>query len=292
VDSDLGQATDLKLDDNQKLKIFYTDYFAGIAAPLFTDTFRNQNWKKTGFDGLVIQIQMTNGANGLETITKSLQNLSLTPDDLVKQLGDGTVEATAKRLYQVLQKYEANANDWPEHSLGWLSRHPEFVVGKNGSLIDYVPKYADAFDKIVNEAAWGVDIVLNEWKGIALGTIATGAVGVIQGLRRAANITGGFRGPRAREWDWEHIYDRHSDFGNIAAQRAQSDQVFQGLTRQQIRARCQGAWANRSRVQTQQQGGTTRIQYEGVDPASGQRVRFWFNQNTRTVESAFPIAGE
>lgn len=114
----------------------------------------------------------------------------------------------------------------------------------------------------------------------------------IPGMASGGGVPGGFRGPAARQWNWEHIFDRHSDSGGVAAQRGRSDQVFQGLTREQIRARAQAAWDNRGRVQTQVgPDNVTRIYYEGVDPVSGQRVGFWFNDATRTVESAFPVGG-
>jgi hypothetical protein len=98
-----------------------------------------------------------------------------------------------------------------------------------------------------------------------------------------------FRGPAARGFDWEHIFDAHAEWGRIARQSGRKD-IFTGLTKEQIKARVQAAWANRKLMETQVDygSGITRMRYQGVDPVSGQTIEMWFNRNTRIVETAYP----
>lgn len=102
-----------------------------------------------------------------------------------------------------------------------------------------------------------------------------------------------FRGKKAKGFDWDHIFDRHSAGGNIAQQRSRlsGNTVFPAnLTDKQIMARVKGGWKNRElrRSQTDPVTGETRLYYEGIDEGSGTTVGFWFNSRTGIVESAFP----
>jgi hypothetical protein len=107
--------------------------------------------------------------------------------------------------------------------------------------------------------------------------------------------SGKFKGPNAKDFDWEHIYENHSDWGNTARQRMKGgsprNTFFTGLTKEQIQARVQSAWKNRDlvRTQTNLQTGVKRMMYHGVDPVSGQKIELWFNETARIVESAYPI---
>jgi RHS repeat-associated protein len=103
---------------------------------------------------------------------------------------------------------------------------------------------------------------------------------------------GGFRGRAARGFDWEHIFENHSDWGNAARQRRQAGTgtFFEGLTEQQIKARVQAAWANRQRVRIARyptEG--DREVYRGTDLVSGQTLEFYYNPATGIVETAYPI---
>ena len=99
-----------------------------------------------------------------------------------------------------------------------------------------------------------------------------------------------FRGQGAKHVDWDHIFERHSDFGGIAKQRGKADQVFRGLSKPQIKASVGEAWKNRKRMSTQTgPDGVSRIYYEGTDSKTGRRIGFWFNKSNSTIETAFPL---
>ncbi|NJO81409.1 MAG: hypothetical protein HC828_00720 [Blastochloris sp.] len=105
---------------------------------------------------------------------------------------------------------------------------------------------------------------------------------------------GGYRGPAAKGFDWQHILDHHAPWGSVAKQRkAQGvdNSIFENMTEDQIRASVQEAWRNRNRLRTQidPATGETRILYNGKDPRSGYTIEMWFNQKTGIVETAYPL---
>ncbi|MCB0036462.1 MAG: hypothetical protein KDE51_20660 [Anaerolineales bacterium] len=91
-------------------------------------------------------------------------------------------------------------------------------------------------------------------------------------------------------FDWDHIFDRHSDWGSVA-QQSGNKTIFEGLTEQQIRGRVKDAWSNRKLLETQEDivTGIKRQRYRGVDSVSGQTVEFWYNVTDKIVETAYPI---
>lgn len=100
--------------------------------------------------------------------------------------------------------------------------------------------------------------------------------------------------PAAKSWDWTHIFLNHSATGAVAKQRNKPDQVFGQLSNDQIKAVVQRAWSTRKKIQTQIGPGPTgdeqcRMLYSGVDAESGYVVEFWYNLNTKTVETAYPV---
>jgi hypothetical protein len=124
--------------------------------------------------------------------------------------------------------------------------------------------------------------------------LATGALAAIGAVCHigggAEEVPGGFRGPAAKGYDWEHIFENHAPWGGVAQQRT-SGTIFEGLSASQIMARVKSAWRYRELVQTQVGGATGIIQqrYRGVDPLSGQVIEFWFNKTTGVVRSAYPV---
>ena len=64
---------------------------------------------------------------------------------------------------------------------------------------------------------------------------------------------------------------------------------------EEVKGQVMAAWRDRKRTKTQlsfprKEGPQeVRIAYQGVDPVSGQRVEFWFNESTGRVESAYPV---
>ena len=104
------------------------------------------------------------------------------------------------------------------------------------------------------------------------------------------------RGRSASGFDWDHIFDNHADWGKVNKQRTGTYHTsFGGLTKEQIKARVNAAWKTRE-IRKTQHGGydkhgvkhADRIIYDGVDPRSGQTIRFWFNVETKIIESAAP----
>jgi hypothetical protein len=63
------------------------------------------------------------------------------------------------------------------------------------------------------------------------------------------------------------------------------------MTETQIKASVKEAWKNRTRVRTQVDPATgeTRVLYRGSDAWSGYTIEMWFNQNTKIVETAYPL---
>jgi hypothetical protein len=98
-----------------------------------------------------------------------------------------------------------------------------------------------------------------------------------------------FRGPAARRFDWQHIFDRHSEKGIIAHQSGKKT-VFVGLTEAQIRARVKAAWRKRKRIRSQVDLlGIERVLYRGTATRDREVIEFWYNQETKTVETAYPV---
>jgi len=98
-----------------------------------------------------------------------------------------------------------------------------------------------------------------------------------------------FRGPAARHFDWEHIFDRHSENGLIAS-RSSTKTIFVGLSEAQIKARVKGAWRRRKRIESQFLSlKVERIRYRGTATRSREIIEFWYNVKTRTVETAYPV---
>jgi hypothetical protein len=99
-----------------------------------------------------------------------------------------------------------------------------------------------------------------------------------------------FRGPAAKDFDWTHITNNHSEWGKVAQQSGKKD-IFYGLTEAGIKRTVMNAWKNREKLETQDDfiKEERRIKYNGMDPETGYIVEMWFNQNTKTVETAYPI---
>ena len=100
-----------------------------------------------------------------------------------------------------------------------------------------------------------------------------------------------FREAAAKSWDWEHILDAHSENGATAKQRNKPDQVFTGYSETEIMGIGKRAWAGRKKLETQidPTNGETRIRYRGYDPRTKTTVDFWYNLDTRNVETMYPI---
>jgi hypothetical protein len=98
-----------------------------------------------------------------------------------------------------------------------------------------------------------------------------------------------FRGPAAKGFDWEGIFRKHSDSGQVAQQSGRKT-IFEGMTDNQIQVRVKGAWENRELIKTQtDRDGIKRMLYSGIDKVSGERVEMWFNSTTKIVETAYPV---
>jgi hypothetical protein len=108
---------------------------------------------------------------------------------------------------------------------------------------------------------------------------------------------GGAASPRrgrwaAKSWNWEHIFERHSEGGAVARQRNDPAQIFGGMSKNAIKSTCERAWNTAIRVEVQrdvERGDHYR--FIGRDPQTGMPIGFWYHVPTKTVESAFPITG-
>jgi RHS repeat-associated protein len=99
-----------------------------------------------------------------------------------------------------------------------------------------------------------------------------------------------FRGPAAKSFDWDHILDRHSSWGKTA-QLSGKKTIFEGLTEPQIKRTVMNAWKDREKVEIQDDfiTGERRIRYRGLDTETGYEVEMWLNQNSKRVETAYPV---
>ena len=97
-------------------------------------------------------------------------------------------------------------------------------------------------------------------------------------------------GPAAKAYNWEHIIDRHSEWGKTAKQSGIKD-VFYGLNENEIKRAVKNAWKNREKIKTQVEPLTEEknIKYRGEDPESGYVIEIWLNEDTRTVTTAYPV---
>jgi RHS repeat-associated protein len=141
----------------------------------------------------------------------------------------------------------------------------------------------------------------NSWKPEPLGGFDTSKPNVPTHTGRSTGDTVDFsqymfqaewRGPAAKGFDWTHIMNNHSPWGEVA-QKSKKD-IFWGLSENGIKRVVQNAWKTRDRVETQRDfiTGETRIQYRGIDGESGYIVEMWFNETDKQVETAYPIGRE
>jgi hypothetical protein len=124
-----------------------------------------------------------------------LTNSTADLDTIVKALGSQSVVDAGKTLLKVLEKhqYRPGSEDngfWPKNSLGWLSQHPDMVVGDNKALRGAVMPYAQIYDRLLKEAEWGVSIVGGEYKSLPIGMAAGGAWTFWRGLRNVRTAFG------------------------------------------------------------------------------------------------------
>ena len=102
-------------------------------------------------------------------------------------------------------------------------------------------------------------------------------------------MTAEFRGPAAKAFDWDHIFERHSERGLVGRQSGIKT-LFTGLADEQIKTLVRAAWRKRSRIRSQFDPlGVERILYQGGTPRSGQVIQFWYTAETRIVETAYPL---
>lgn len=102
---------------------------------------------------------------------------------------------------------------------------------------------------------------------------------------------------RALIFDIPHIINHHAPWGKVALERAKKvgrskdNGIFNARTEQEISSMVKGAWKNRKIIGNQFNKETKELRYilRGVDSRSGQKLEFWYNRTTRTVETAYPL---
>jgi RHS repeat-associated protein len=179
----------------------------------------------------------------------------------------GGIDGLGVDLTTALGRYEwQRYNRWTAGNRAWMHKH--------------LPALA-ATDDFLNSPNAQLALSMDGGGGSAEAEAESEAASQLS--RRQA-----FRGPAAKSFDWEHIIQNHSDAGLVAQQRT-TGTVFSGLTNRQIMTRVQSAWKSRKLLQTQVTALGTRLRYRGTDPVSKEVVEFWFNKDTQTVETAYPI---
>jgi hypothetical protein len=83
--------------------------------------------------------------------------------------------------------------------------------------------------------------------------------------------------------DWEHIFDRHSDWGRVAKQSGKKT-IFEGLSEIQIREVVQGAYKNIVKHGKMAEQG----KYVLIGKYKSWTVEFIVNTATKTLETAYP----
>jgi hypothetical protein len=108
-----------------------------------------------------------------------------------------------------------------------------------------------------------------------------------------------FRGPAAKEYDWEHIFNNHAPWGVVAKQRLRQNpdyirSIFEGMSENEIKETVQRAWENREKVETQVDPltGEKQIRYRAYDEQSRKTIEIWQNAQTGIVKSAYPLMQE
>jgi RHS repeat-associated protein len=105
--------------------------------------------------------------------------------------------------------------------------------------------------------------------------------------------------PTAKGFNWEHIFENHHPQGAIAKERIaaggrNSYDIFYNRSKNEIKRIVSRAWENRSKLREQvSPDGVKRFMYQGTDPVTGLEIHFWYNTETRIVETAYPkISGD
>ena len=84
--------------------------------------------------------------------------------------------------------------------------------------------------------------------------------------------------------DWEHIIDRHSDWGKTAKQSGIKD-IFTGLNEEQIRAVVEGAYKNPQKfIRSKGQDNMRKM----IGEFNGWEVHFFINVKTKILETSYP----
>jgi RHS repeat-associated protein len=97
-------------------------------------------------------------------------------------------------------------------------------------------------------------------------------------------------GPSRKKTEWEHIFDRHW-YDGATAKMSKIKDIFGRLEKNEIRQVVNEAWDLRKKVGTQVgPDGETRLQFIAQIKSRlwNGPVEMWFNQTTRTLETAYP----
>jgi len=261
---------------------------------------KGQELLKSGFD--TVGCFFNSFPAGTLVLTDSglvaIENISI--GDMVMAYDDKTGETGYKEVTHLI----SNTQDY------------NFVVLEidNGEIIEATPEHpffvdkewVDASEVSANDVLFGYSGEVNIGRvsrdirdstvyNLTVAGYHTYFVGHNNALVHNKNATKGckFRGRKAKGFDWDHIFDRHSSTGNVASQRTRLDgnSIFpSNLSRRQIQARVKGGWKNRELMKSRvdKKTGETILHYDGFDPVSGTTVSFRFNPKTQRVITAFP----
>lgn len=259
---------------------------------------KHQNYFATEYDLLTHNCDgFLNGAQmGVQETLKGLREAILHPLDTAAALGnvalniDQVAIHLAKNIAAVVEEYPEYSNLEQGELIGKLTSELATFMApgagiKVGSYLAKImsetklgAKVAKALNEGANRAKILNEELINSWKAHP----ERGSIG-------EAN-SGSFKGPSSKKWDWDHIFDGHASWGSKAKYRGKDHQIFQGMSESQIKSHTQSAWRNRKNIGSQTDvNGVTRIRYHGTNPQNGKTVEFFYNKQTKTVETAFPV---
>ena len=161
-----------------------------------------------------------------------------------------------------------------------------YMIGKFGGEVGAGMAFEGAVGPILKslDVAGDVAQVANKLDNVN-GTIPIDDFGKSVLLGGGKNLPMGVPSLRNVKFDWQHIFDGHSDWGSIANQSG-AKTVFEGLDANQIQEVVTGAYQNviKHRKSTAQQNMTVmRGTYKSWT------VEMWVNRETKVVETAYPV---
>ncbi len=92
--------------------------------------------------------------------------------------------------------------------------------------------------------------------------------------------------------DIDHTYDNHHPHGQGARKPGAKKDLFPcWMTKSDIEKSIKRAFSGKKKIGSRQpdfDGSGQRQRFRGFDPKTGLTIVFWYNHNTKTIETAWP----